>query len=148
MRTFLLKGKKPICKWGSIPQETYFQGEIPEGYSLAINPSKGTIIIDVDRHGDKNGFDNIPEHLLHELDSTLNYLTKNNGKHFWFYYTGNEDLGNKASGFGIDLRTSKGYCVFYLGNDKLKDNLKLIKKSSKELNKWLEKLFCFKHEQV
>ena len=140
MKSFLLLDKKPICKWGMIPDETYFEGEIPQGYSLAICPNSPYIIVDVDRHGEIDGFENIPKHLIKELFFSLSYTTKNNGFHIWLKYTGNETLLNKSSKLGIDLRTNKGYVKWYLDKD-IRSYKHLIKESSPELNVWLEKLF-------
>ena len=146
MKSFLLKDKKPIVKWGQIPDEYYFEGKVPEGYSLAICPHFPFIILDVDNHGDINGADNIPFALKGELDKTLNYSTKNNGKHYWFKYSGNKELMNKTSGLSIDLRTHKGYVRWYLDND-IRKYITLIKASSPSLNLWLEKLFFIKIEK-
>jgi hypothetical protein len=143
MKTFLLKDKKPIVKWSLVKDETYFEGEVPEGYSLAVSPSGNYIVIDVDLHGDKNGFDNIPINILNELNTSLNYKTKNNGRHYWFYYTGIEELANKTSNLGYDLRTSKGYAVWYYNED-IRNCLHLIKKTSINLNNWLEIWFSYK----
>ena len=141
MKSFLLKNKKPIVKWGMIPDEIYFEGEIPQGFSLAICPNDPYIILDIDKHDEINGFDNIPKHLEKELfDNHFNYLTKNNGLHVWLKYSGNEKLKNKASGQGIDLRTSKGYVVWYKDKD-IRNYINQVKITSKELNNWLEKLF-------
>ncbi len=142
MKTFLLKGKQPIIKWGMLPDETYFEGIIPEGYNLAVNPSGNYIVIDVDNHGDISGFDSIPMSFQVELDNTFNYPTKNLGRHYWFKYTGDRPLANKTSGLGIDLRTNKGYVVYYPKND-IRQQLHLVKETSKQLNKWLEKLFSY-----
>lgn len=142
MKSFLTRNKKPIIKWGMLPDNTFYEGNTPKGYILAVSPTNGHIVIDVDRHGKVDGFDNIPDELKVELDSTFNYETKNNGKHYWFQYTGTNILANKASNQGIDLRTHKGYCVYYPKDD-IRDNLHLIKDSSTELNKWLEKLFGY-----
>lgn len=142
MKTFLLKGKQPIIKWGMLPDETYFEGIIPEGYNLAVNPSGNYIVIDVDNHGDISGFDSIPMSFQVELDNTFNYPTKNLGRHYWFKYTGDKPLANKTSGLGIDLRTNKGYVVYYPKND-IRQQLHLVKETSKQLNKWLEKLFSY-----
>jgi hypothetical protein len=30
MKSFLVRGKKPLIKWGSLPDETYFEGITPE----------------------------------------------------------------------------------------------------------------------
>lgn len=152
MKSFLVRNKKPICKWGKLPNEIYYEGEIPEGYSLAVSPwgYDGYIVIDVDKHGDTNGFDNIPPELLDELNSTLNYPTKNNGRHYWFKYSGNEYLGNKSSNdnLGIDLRTNKGYVVYYPANqgDDIRNYINEINKTSLELNKWIEKQFGYKNK--
>lgn len=143
MRSFLLKEKTPIIKWGFLPQNTFFEGTVPENYNLAICPSDNYIVIDVDKHDSKNGFNNIPFELLNELNNTLNYNTKNNGKHYWFKYTGNKPLANKTSGLGIDLRTNKGYVVFYPKTD-IRKQLHLINDTSNALNKWLESMFSYK----
>lgn len=143
MKSFLTKGKVPIIKWGMLPDETYFEGKIPEGYSLTVSPSGNYIIIDVDVHDKGSGFDNIPSELLSELESTLNYSTKHNGRHYWFKYTGNKHLANKTSGKHIDLRTNKGYVVWYPEYD-IRDVLHNIKETSIPLNKWLEELFSYK----
>jgi len=148
MRSFLLKNNKPIVSWGLIPQGTMFKGEIPEGYDLAINPHFPYIIVDVDRHGKIDGFENIPAHIKIELDCTFNYNTKQNGTHYWLYYTGNVKLQNKASGLGIDLRiwntegNNGGYVKWHPRNQyKIEDMLPKIRPSSPQMNKWIEKLF-------
>jgi len=143
MKSFLIRDKKPIVKWSLVKDETYFEGDVPEGYSLAVSPSGNYIVIDVDLHGDKNGFDNIPIDILNELNTSLNYKTKNNGRHYWFYYTGVEELANKTSNLGYDLRTSKGYAVWY-HNEDIRNCLHLIKKTSINLNNWLEIWFSYK----
>ncbi len=140
MKSFLVKNKKPIIKWGSLPDNTFFKGEVPDGYSLAVSPSKGTIIIDVDRHGDIDGFTNIPDELQLELDNTLNYSTKNNGRHYWFKYTGAVNLMNKASNLGIDLRTHKGYAVWY-SDINIIECMKYVQETTTTMNKWLESIF-------
>ena len=143
MRSFLLKEKVPINKWTLIPDETYFEGEIPEGYGLGICPHDPYVILDIDRHeGGENGFKNIPEEIYDELlKEHFTYPTKNHGMHIWLKYSGNKKLMNKPSGLGIDLRTSKGYVKFYLDGD-IRDYKYLIKETSLELNQFLESLFC------
>lgn len=150
MKSFLLRDKKPIIKWGMLPDNVYYEGSIPPGFNLAISPSENYIVIDVDNHGDTNGFDNIPNELLEELNNTLNYKTKNNGRHYWFLYSGNRKLANKTSGLGIDLRTNKGYVVWYPKED-IRNSLDKINSTSSLLNKWLEKLFSYnniKNEKI
>jgi len=142
MKSFLAKNKKPIIRWTLLPEETYFEGSVPEGYSLGISPGPGYIVVDVDRHGDIDGFDNVPRRFRDELDNTLHYTTKNNGGHFWFKYSGSGYLGNKTSKLGIDLRTDKGYVVWYIDGD-IRDRMDDIKETSAELNAWLEGLFGF-----
>lgn len=143
MKSFLLKGKKPIIRWSLLPDETYFEGNLPEGYSLAVMPSKGYIVVDVDRHGNIDGWEAVPENIKFEMAQTLKYTTKNNGYHFWFKYTGDKYLGNKASGLGIDLRVGcKGYVVWYPKED-VRDMLSTVKESSETMNQWLEKLFSY-----
>ena len=126
-----------------LPDNTFFEGNIPEGFSLAVCPSEGIVIVDVDRHGDIDGFDNIPPEIHRELDKTLHYGTKNNGKHYWVKYTGDIKLANKSSNKGIDLRTSKGYAVWYPSCD-IRDNMDKVQESSVTLNTWLESIFGFK----
>jgi hypothetical protein len=141
MKSFLLKDKTPICKWGMIPDNIFFEGEIPEGYGLAISPHHPYIILDIDRHGEINGFLNIPEDLRRKLFiDHFNYKTKNNGLHVWIRYSGHKSLLNKTSGLGIDLRTNKGYVKWYMDGD-IRKYINRIKDSSEELNLWLEKLF-------
>jgi hypothetical protein len=82
-----------------------------------------------------------------ELDKTFNYPTKNNGKHYWLMYSGNRPLGNKTSGKGIDLRTNKGYVVYYPKDD-FRNNIHLINKTSENMNLWLEKLFSYKYDKL
>jgi hypothetical protein len=148
MRTFLLKEKIPVCKWGLIPDGTLYKGKIPEGYNLAISPSPGYLIIDIDNHeGKKNGFDIIPSYIMQELLGTLHYNSKNNGMHCHIKYTGNKKLGNKTCGKGIDLRTEKGYVVWW-HTKSIEDCLDEIKESSLQLNEWLEGLFCFVNKKV
>lgn len=140
MRSFLLRDKRPIIKWGKIPEEYYFEGDIPEGYSLAISPHDPYIIIDVDRHGDIDGFDNIPGIILSELENTLHYPTKNNGMHYWIKYTGSETISNKVSGLGLDIRSHKGYVRWYLPGD-IRNYIHLVQSSSDILNNWITKVF-------
>ena len=140
MKSFLCKGKKPIIKWGMLPDNIFFEGEVPDGYKLAICPSEGYIIIDVDRHGKKDGFTNIPQHLLEELNHTLSYPTKNDGRHYWCKYSGSRNLMNKASNLGIDLRTNRGYVIWYKEND-IRSYIDEVKDTSVALNTWLETLF-------
>ena len=146
MKSFLLKEKVPICRWKPIPHGFFFEGKVPDGYSLAICPSDPYVILDIDRHGDVDGFDNIPEDIKTELESHFSYNTKNNGKHVWLKYSGEIKLANKASGLGIDLRTSHGYVKWYLDGD-IRDYIDQVKETSPVLNEWLEKLFnynCFR----
>ena len=140
MKSFLLKDKTPILKWGQIPDGYFFEGNIPKGYSLAICPHFPYIILDVDMHGEVSGFDNLPVKVMEELGYHFSYPTKNNGRHYWLKYTGNKVLMNKASGLGIDLRTNKGYVRWYLDAD-IRKYMDQIKETSPLLNKWLEKLF-------
>lgn len=145
MKSFLLKGKKPIIKWGSLPDNVFFEGTVPEGYSLAVSPGENEkyVIVDVDRHGDLDGFKNVPREIQRELYESMNYPTKNSGSHFWVKYSGNKPLANKASGLGIDLRTDKGYVVWY-PTFEIRENLHFIKETSTHLNAWLELLFSYK----
>lgn len=141
MKTFLLKDKKPISKWGSIPDGYFFEGEIPEGYSLAVCPGKGYIVLDVDRKGDIYGLDNIPAHILRRLESSFNYPTKS-GRHFWLKYTGKNKLLNKTTKYGLDLRTDVGYVRWYPEED-IRNVLDKISPTDRVLNNWLNDLFGY-----
>lgn len=143
MKSFLLKEKTPICKWGSLPDNSFFQGDVPKGYQLAVTPGIGRIVVDVDVNlsKNKNGFIHIPNFILEELEKSYNYNTKSGGKHYWLNYTGEHILQNKTSGLNIDLRVNnKGYVVYYPNNNIL-DYLHLINFTSPIMNEWLFKLF-------
>lgn len=140
MRSFLIKDGTPIIKWGAIPSEIYFEGKVPEGYSLAINPSPPYIILDVDVKGGKDGFQHIPPHIKEELDSHFNYPTKSGGRHYWLKYSGSKNLKNMSTKIGLDLRTNKGYVVWCLEED-VRKHLNHINNSSVFLNTFLEKYF-------
>ncbi len=140
MRTFLLKDKIPICKWGQLPPNTYFIGNIPNGYTLAASPSSPYIVLDVDKKEGKNGFDYIDINVLNELNKTFNYTTKHGGRHFWLKYTGNKSLVNRATPYGIDLRTEKGYVAFYSKRD-IRDCIPEMKETNLIINNFLEEFF-------
>lgn len=150
MKSFLAKAdtKKPIIQWGMLPNNVFYEGDIPEGYILCVCPSENYIVVDVDRHGKVDGFDNVPVEILSELATTFNYPTKNNGRHYWVWYTGTKTLMNKASGLGIDLRIGAkgsncgGYVTWHPRNEMdIRNEITKIKNSSEQLNSWLEKLF-------
>ena len=117
MRTFLLKNNKPTILWGQTPKYKRFKGLPPKGYDLAVSMDDNYVILDVDVKNDKNGFDHIPKEVLEQLKNTFNYKTKNNGAHFWIEYKGNKYLMNRATKFGLDLRTSKGYVKYPIEDD-------------------------------
>lgn len=148
MKSFLLKNGKPIISWSLLPDNVLYKGSIPKGYDLAVCPHSKYIIVDVDRHGDKDGFKEVPSEILSELAKTFSYPTKNNGKHYWLYYTGSTNLLNKASGLGIDLRVaaskkSNGGYVKWHPRDTMciTECLNMINSSSMKMNEWLIKLF-------
>ncbi len=146
MKSFLLKNNKPILPWGSLPQGSFFEGDVPEGYALAVCPSENIIILDVDLKGDKDGYAHIPHLIKMELDKSFNYKTKSGGAHYWISYTGNKDLVNRATSLGLDLRIgakkdNAGGYVKYHHNVDIRKCVHLIKNSSEHLNTWIEKLF-------
>lgn len=142
MRSFLVKNKKPVCKWGRQKDGVLFEGKVPEGYKLAISPTPGYIIVDVDFSikNNKNGFLYLPEYLKESFAKTLNYATKSGGRHYWFRYTGDVPLINKSTKMGIDLRTEKGYVVWYR-EDSIKDCIEMIQDSDEKVNHFLIKYF-------
>lgn len=143
MKSFLLREdtKKPIIRWGQIPDGTFFEGEIPSGFSLAICPNNPYVILDIDVKNGKNGWLAIPNHLQDELKLHFNYKTKSGGSHVWMLYTGSKKLKNMASTVGCDLRVGgKGYVRWYLSGD-VREHLHKIQKTSFQMNKFLEELF-------
>ena len=49
MKSFLLNSEnKPVVRWGLIPDGIFYEGIIPEGYSLATCPSGNIVILDID----------------------------------------------------------------------------------------------------
>lgn len=147
MKSFLLKDNKPIVKWGMLPDNTFFEGAIPEGYSLATCPSGNIVILDVDVKNNKDGYSNIPHLIQMEIDGSFNYKTKSGGGHYWLEYTGNQLLKNTSTEYGLDLRigakgNNAGGYVKYHHNIDIRKCVHLIKPTSEKLNKWLEKLFC------
>lgn len=140
MTSFLVYNKKPVCQWGSLPDETYFKGKVPEGYKLAVSPHYPYIVLDVDVSENKNGFDHIPTNILEELDETFNYVTPRGGRHYWLKYTGDYQLKNTTTSKGIDIRTNRGYAVWY-SNENVKDSIVKMNNTSLELNNWIINLF-------
>lgn len=147
MKSFLLnKDNKPIVKWSLVSDNIFFEGVIPEGYTLAVAPSDNYIVLDVDNKNSKNGFLNIPDKHFLELEKTFNYYTKSGGKHYWVKYTGNKVLLNTSTKWALDLRVGAkpsnagGYVRYYHHAD-IRHCIHLIKESSNELNIWLESLF-------
>jgi hypothetical protein len=142
MKSFILKGKQPIIKWGRIPHGTFFEGSVPEGYSLAICPNDPYIILDIDLKPELNGYHNIPIEIYNILFKIhFHYKTKSGGSHIWLKYTGNKQLKNRATKLGLDLRTSSGYVKWYLDGD-IRNHIDDIKETNEELNNWLENLFA------
>jgi hypothetical protein len=149
VKSFLLRNGTPTCKWGSIPSGYYFEGEIPEGYNLAVSPTDEYIVVDVDCKNGKNGFENIPMVILVELNKSYHYNTKSGGAHYWLKYTGTGLLKNTSTKYGIDLRIGAkdgncgGYVKYWpaLKGDDIRNHIEEIKGTSLIMNEWLEKLF-------
>ncbi len=149
MKSFLLRNGTPTCKWGSIPSGYYFEGEIPEGYNLAVSPTDEYIVVDVDCKNGKDGFENIPMVILVELNKSYHYNTKSGGAHYWLKYTGTGLLKNTSTKYGIDLRIGAkdgncgGYVKYWpaLKGDDIRNHIEEIKGTSLIMNEWLEKLF-------
>ena len=146
MKSFPLKNNSPILKWSLVPDNTFFEGILPEGFDLAVCPSGNIVIIDVDVKNNKNGYEYIPKNILKELNNKFYYDTKSGGRHYWIEYTGDKILMNKATKYGLDLRigakpgNAGGYVKYHHTVD-IRKCIHLIKFSSNELNLWLEKLF-------
>lgn len=140
MRSFLLHNGKPTIKWSMQKPNTFFEGNLPSGFDLAIVPEE-YVVIDVDVKSGKNGFEHIPMKIQVELDKTFFYNTASGGRHYFLSYSGNKELINRATKEGIDIRCgSKGY-VKYKGLVDIRECVSLIKTSSPKMNAWIEKLF-------
>lgn len=148
MKTFLINNKdgKPVIKWGDLPNNTFFEGNVPEGYSLAISPSENIVILDVDLKNGKNGYSHIPKNIMKDLNNTFHYKTKSGGAHYYIKYTGHKPLINRATQYGLDLRigAKKDNCggyVKYHHHQDIRKCLNLIKESGEDLNQFLQKYF-------
>jgi len=149
MKSFLLNSKTntPTIKWSMLENGVFYEGSVPDGYSLAVCPSENIIIIDVDVKNNKNGYKNIPINHYLELDKTFCYNTGSGGKHYFIRYTGDKTLMNTSTSLGLDLRIgakpgNAGGYVRYQHHTDIRQCIHLIKESSNELNQFLEKLFC------
>lgn len=146
MKSFLLKNNRPIIKWGMLEDGIFFEGAIPEGYALAVAPSKNYIVLDVDEKNGKSGHSNIPLVIFDELINSFNYRTKSGGAHYWLKYTGNKVLLNTSTKYGLDLRigakpgNAGGYVKWHHNVD-IRQCIHLINETSSSLNEWLESLF-------
>ena len=151
MRSFLLniKTNTPTIKWSLLPDNVFFEGDIPEGFCLAVCPTnEKQIILDVDNKNGKCGYNHIPSYIMEELANTFNYKTKSGGGHYFLNYTGNKLLKNCSTSYGLDLRigankstgNAGGYVKWHYYKD-IRECIHLIKDTSLELNEWLEKLF-------
>lgn len=156
MKSFLLNNKTntPTVKWSMVPQNCFYKGIIPEGYSLAVAPSENIVILDVDNKNGKNGFDHIPMMIMAELNNSFFYSTKSGGAHIWLAYTGDKTLMNTSTKYGLDLRigakkgNSGGYVKWHHNVD-IRQCIHLINETSLELNLWLESLFMgVKHDKL
>lgn len=147
MKSFLLKSDKtPLIRFSNLPNNTYFEGKIPENMHLAVAPSENIVIVDVDVKNGKDGYKNIPILIQKELNNTFNYKTGSGGGHFFINYSGDKTLKNCATKEGLDLRIgakngNAGGYVRYQHNKDIRECTHLIKESSPELNLFLEKLF-------
>lgn len=148
MKSFLLKSNTPVIKWSLLPDNTFYEGTIPEGYDLALCPSDNYVILDVDVKNGKDGFAFIPMLALKELNETFNYFTRSGGRHYFIEYTGDKTLMNRATEYGLDLRVGRrgnnaGGYVKYVHTEDIRDCIPRIQKSSPNLNEFLEKLFSY-----
>jgi len=151
MKSFLLNKKTntPTIKWSLLPDNIFFEGDIPEGYCLAVCPTnEKQIILDVDVKNGKNGYEYITNGIRYELENTFNYKTKSGGGHYYLNYTGNKLLKNCSTKYGLDLRIgankvtgNAGGYVKYWHNKDIRKCIHLIKDSSEDMNLWLESLF-------
>ena len=148
MKSFLLNSNyKPILQWGKIPNNVFYEGEVPQGFFKAVCPGK-YIVLDVDNKSpENNGFNYIPMSILSELENTFNYKTKSGkGRHYWLLYLGGKILMNTSTKYFLDLRVGErpgncgGYVLYHHPID-IRQCIHLIKETSPKLNKWLESHF-------
>lgn len=141
MRSFLLKNNHPTIKWSLQKSNTFYEGKVPDGFSLAIVPEE-YVVLDIDVKNGKNGFNHIPMKIQEELDRTFYYNTKSGGRHYWILYLGDKQLMNRATSVGLDLRVSDRGYVKYNWSEDIRECVTSIRESSPELNSWLEELFA------
>ncbi len=139
MKSFLLRNGSPTIKFSLLSNNIFFEGDIPDGFDLAVAPSDNYIVIDVDVKNGKDGFNHIPIDIKLELWETFNYKTKSGGAHFWIKYLGGKTLMNTSTKYGLDLRigakgSNAGGYVKYHHNIDIRECVHLIKDSSNELN--------------
>lgn len=151
MKSFLLgPNNKPVVRWGQLKNNTFYEGVVPENYSLAVSPTnEKMVIVDIDCKKEKeNGYNNIPKDVFKEMLESFHYKTKSGGMHVFLNYTGDKVLKNCATKLAIDLRigpnektkNSGGYVKYYHSTD-IRECIHLIKPTSPLLNNFLEQLF-------
>lgn len=133
-----------------LPDNIFYEGEIPSGYSLAVCPTdEKMVIVDIDcKSGKVSGYDNIPKEILSSFMKSFWYHTKSGGMHIFLNYTGEKVLKNCATKYGLDLRIgpnkeTKNAGGYVRWNSDLypRDCISLIKNTTEQENKFLEQLF-------
>lgn len=158
MKSFLLKNGVPTIKFSMLPDNIFFEGDLPgKEYDLAVCPTdEKMIVVDIDcKEGKINGYTNVPTTIFEELIQSFHYKTKSGGMHIFLHYTGDKVLMNKSTKFAIDLRIgankktrNAGGYVKYAHHEDIRKCVHLIKETSEELNKWLESLFSYQKELI
>ena len=151
MKSFLLRSGIPTIKFSMLPDNVFFEGNLPgKEYALAVCPTdERMIVVDIDcKEGKTNGYNNVPENIFNELLQSFHYKTKSGGMHIFLNYTGSKMLMNKSTKSAIDLRIgankktgNAGGYVKYAHTEDIRKCVHLIKSSSLNMNEWLEKLF-------
>lgn len=105
--------KSEGTKWTTTRDENVKNKWIEQGYNIGLlSGANDLFIVDIDCHGDVNGFDSLTANNI-ELPDTLKQMTPNDGMHFIYKSNGyNFNDTNKIGTLpGVDLRVERAYIL-------------------------------------
>ncbi|MDU5461176.1 phage/plasmid primase, P4 family [Anaerococcus vaginalis] len=105
--------KSEGTKWTTTRDENLKNKWIEQGYNIGLlSGANDLFIVDIDCHGDVNGFDSLTANNI-ELPDTLKQMTPNDGMHFIYKSNGyNFNDTNKIGTLpGVDLRAERAYIL-------------------------------------
>lgn len=105
--------KSEGTKWTTTRDENLKNKWIEQGYNIGLlSGANDLFIIDIDCHGDVNGFDSLTANNI-ELPDTLKQMTPNDGMHFIYKSNGYDfnDINKIGVLPGIDLRVERAYIL-------------------------------------